>query len=282
MEEALAEFLRHLAVEKNASAHTVKAYREDLIQALAFFRERHAGQPPGLDRLNTRLLRAHQGLVARAGLRQDDDRPAPRRRSYLVPVLMSARIAGLGPVQRPARSASGTETAPLPDPARCRSVAGRSAGRYATGLARPGSARNTLLGGVARERTDGIERGRCGLWRGPGTRARQGTPGAAGPARTAGSASGASVARSAGGPAEQRRGQTRAVPEQERHALIVPQRRSTAGKVPRSGRGSTRAPVRTRCGTASPPICSTPVRTFVACKSCSDTAALGPPRYTPM
>jgi site-specific recombinase XerD len=30
MEEALAEFLRHLAVEKNASTHTVKSYREDL------------------------------------------------------------------------------------------------------------------------------------------------------------------------------------------------------------------------------------------------------------
>ena len=39
MEEALAEFLRHLALEKNASAHTVKSYREDLTQALNFFRD---------------------------------------------------------------------------------------------------------------------------------------------------------------------------------------------------------------------------------------------------
>ena len=30
MREALAEFLRHLGVEKNSSAHTVKSYREDL------------------------------------------------------------------------------------------------------------------------------------------------------------------------------------------------------------------------------------------------------------
>lgn len=39
MEEALAHFLQHLALEKNASPFTVKAYREDLTQALGFFRE---------------------------------------------------------------------------------------------------------------------------------------------------------------------------------------------------------------------------------------------------
>lgn len=57
MEEHLAEFLRHLALEKNASAHTVKSYREDLTQALGFFRTRH-GHPISADQLTTRLLRA--------------------------------------------------------------------------------------------------------------------------------------------------------------------------------------------------------------------------------
>ncbi|MCI0641354.1 MAG: tyrosine recombinase XerC [Gemmataceae bacterium] len=37
MDEALAEFLRHLALEKNASALTVKSYREDLTQAITFW-----------------------------------------------------------------------------------------------------------------------------------------------------------------------------------------------------------------------------------------------------
>ena len=46
MEEALAEFLRHLGLEKNASAHTIKSYREDLTQALEFFQSRPAGRPP--------------------------------------------------------------------------------------------------------------------------------------------------------------------------------------------------------------------------------------------
>src|SRR5437868_961351 len=58
MEQALAEFLRHLSLEKNASVHTVKSYREDLTQALGFFRERLGGQPEPA-RLTTRLVRAY-------------------------------------------------------------------------------------------------------------------------------------------------------------------------------------------------------------------------------
>jgi len=45
MEEALAEFLRHLALEKNASAYTVKSYREDLTQALLFLRDKAGFEP---------------------------------------------------------------------------------------------------------------------------------------------------------------------------------------------------------------------------------------------
>lgn len=56
MEQALADFLRHLGLEKNASAYTVKSYREDLTQALNFFRER-AGAAVRPDQVNTRLLR---------------------------------------------------------------------------------------------------------------------------------------------------------------------------------------------------------------------------------
>lgn len=59
MDEALAEFLRHLAVEKDASAHTVKSYREDLTQAVGYFRERlPPGRSPQPAQLTTRLLRA--------------------------------------------------------------------------------------------------------------------------------------------------------------------------------------------------------------------------------
>jgi integrase/recombinase XerC len=59
MQEALAEFLRHLGVEKNASAHTVKSYREDLAQALEFFQTKLNKPSPRPDQLTTRLLRAY-------------------------------------------------------------------------------------------------------------------------------------------------------------------------------------------------------------------------------
>lgn len=58
MRTSLVEFLRHLGVEKNASEHTVKSYREDLTQALQFFRERLGVEEPRPTQLSTRLLRA--------------------------------------------------------------------------------------------------------------------------------------------------------------------------------------------------------------------------------
>lgn len=58
MESALADYLRHLAIERNASALTVKSYREDLTQALAFFHERLGSAAVTPDRITTRLLRA--------------------------------------------------------------------------------------------------------------------------------------------------------------------------------------------------------------------------------
>ena len=46
LEQRFADFLLHLAVERNCSPQTVKSYREDLTQALTFARERH--QKPAL------------------------------------------------------------------------------------------------------------------------------------------------------------------------------------------------------------------------------------------
>jgi integrase/recombinase XerC len=67
MEEALAEYLRHLGLEKNASAHTVKSYREDLTQALDFFRTKLGVQSPRPEQLSTRLLRAHLAWLHEQG-----------------------------------------------------------------------------------------------------------------------------------------------------------------------------------------------------------------------
>ncbi len=58
MEVALAEFLRSLALEKNASELTVKSYREDLTQAIEFFREKYASQKLNPAQVTSRHLRA--------------------------------------------------------------------------------------------------------------------------------------------------------------------------------------------------------------------------------
>ncbi|CAN5133609.1 tyrosine recombinase XerC [soil metagenome] len=59
MEESLADFLRHLAFERDASEYTIKSYREDLNQALAFFREHLQCSSLALTQFSPRLLRAY-------------------------------------------------------------------------------------------------------------------------------------------------------------------------------------------------------------------------------
>lgn len=58
LEQGLAEFLTHLGLEKNASDKTVKSYREDLTQALAFARDRLKKKHVDPADWTTRLLRA--------------------------------------------------------------------------------------------------------------------------------------------------------------------------------------------------------------------------------
>jgi len=58
LEQGLAEFLTHLGLEKNASDKTVKSYREDLTQALAFARDRLKKDHVEPRDWSTRLLRA--------------------------------------------------------------------------------------------------------------------------------------------------------------------------------------------------------------------------------
>jgi integrase/recombinase XerC len=66
MQQALAEFLRHLGLEKNASAHTVKSYREDMTQALEFFRGK-LGESATPAQLTTRVLRAYLAWLHEQG-----------------------------------------------------------------------------------------------------------------------------------------------------------------------------------------------------------------------
>jgi integrase/recombinase XerC len=67
MQDLLAEFLRHLALEKHASALTVKSYREDLTQALEYFTGQLAGAKLSPERLTTRLVRAYLAWLSTEG-----------------------------------------------------------------------------------------------------------------------------------------------------------------------------------------------------------------------
>jgi len=67
MDQALADFLRHLALEKNSSSYTVKSYREDLTQAISFFQERLGSTTAGPERVNARLVRAYLAWLSEQG-----------------------------------------------------------------------------------------------------------------------------------------------------------------------------------------------------------------------
>jgi integrase/recombinase XerC len=67
MHDLLADYLRHLAFEKNASAHTVKSYREDLNQAVGFIERQIAGRSLTPDRITTRILRAYLAWLHEQG-----------------------------------------------------------------------------------------------------------------------------------------------------------------------------------------------------------------------
>jgi integrase/recombinase XerC len=65
MNEPLAAFLRHLSVERNASAHTLRSYRTDLTDFQRFAETR---QVPGLAAADTRLVRAWLAALHARGL----------------------------------------------------------------------------------------------------------------------------------------------------------------------------------------------------------------------
>ena len=67
MREALGEFLRHLSLERNASAHTVKSYREDLTGVIGFLESRLGGGSPRPQQISTRLLRAYLAFLHEQG-----------------------------------------------------------------------------------------------------------------------------------------------------------------------------------------------------------------------
>jgi integrase/recombinase XerC len=67
MHTAIARFLQFLAVERNASAYTVKSYREDLIGLADYLAESHGGRPPSPGDISVLELRAYVAALHEAG-----------------------------------------------------------------------------------------------------------------------------------------------------------------------------------------------------------------------
>lgn len=68
MDQALADFLRHLGLEKNSSAHTVKSYREDLTQAVAYFKDKLGNSGDvSASRVTTRHVRGYVAWLTEQG-----------------------------------------------------------------------------------------------------------------------------------------------------------------------------------------------------------------------
>jgi integrase/recombinase XerC len=66
MTEAFASFLKYLIDEKNASEHTTKAYRDDLTQAIDYFRTQ-LGKDAGVKHVSTRTIRGFMAHLHEQG-----------------------------------------------------------------------------------------------------------------------------------------------------------------------------------------------------------------------
>jgi integrase/recombinase XerC len=67
MHTAVARFLQYLAVERNASPHTVKSYREDLTTLAAYLAEGHAGRAPPPGEVTVLELRGYVAALHESG-----------------------------------------------------------------------------------------------------------------------------------------------------------------------------------------------------------------------
>jgi integrase/recombinase XerC len=67
MRTAIARFLQYLAVERNASPHTVKSYREDLTTLVEYLADGRAGQPPAPGEVTVAQLRGYVAALHESG-----------------------------------------------------------------------------------------------------------------------------------------------------------------------------------------------------------------------
>ena len=112
MRKAVAQYLRHLRAERDASDHTIKSYREDLL-ALAEYLEDDAGRcpAPGVDHDDgTSWIRRR---AFRGGLRQGDDRTAASGGAEFLPIWPARRMVRYESGRCPSQSAARKDRCPI-------------------------------------------------------------------------------------------------------------------------------------------------------------------------
>ena len=151
MRPQIGQFLQYLRVERGASPHTLKGYREDL-HALAEYLADGDGQCPAPGSITMGELRGFRFRAARSRLREVVDLAAAGVGAQLHAIRPARRLGQIEPGQGAAQPAQEPQAAALSFDRRSRQAARRAEGQHAAGGSRPGDSGNAVLGRPARER----------------------------------------------------------------------------------------------------------------------------------
>ncbi len=154
MHSAIAQFLRYLSVEKNASQLTIKSYREDLIDLADYLIEQLGRQVRPQD-VTPRDLRGYVAALHEAGYaRTSISRKLASLRSFYR-FAQRQQWCESESCQAPAQSAGHAQVAALLDRRRSWKVVAGTTHSGRTGVARPGHPGDHVLRRLARQRSGG-------------------------------------------------------------------------------------------------------------------------------
>ncbi len=182
MQAAIARFLQYLEVERNASALTIKSYREDLTALVEYLTACH-GRPPRPEQISTPDLRGYLAALHEAEYAKTT---ISRRLASLRSFFRFGQRDGWAQDQSgqtAPQSAQAADATPLLVQRRHGPAAGHSGRRRCDGPARPRDSRGALLGRLAGQRAGRPERRRSGSGRRIDSSAGQGQARANRPAR---------------------------------------------------------------------------------------------------
>ena len=136
MRPQIGQFLQYLSVERGASPHTLKGYREDL-HALAEYLADGEGQTPAARQHHHERAARLSLRTARSRLRQDIDLAAPGFGAQLHEVRPARRLGQIEPGQGAPQPAEEPQAAAFSDDRRSRQAARRAEGQHAGRSPRP-------------------------------------------------------------------------------------------------------------------------------------------------